>query len=309
MEEDANAILAIPIPQRDVADRVVWTGSKNGVYNVKSGYHYWFNLRYGTVSVPQSVGWKRVWHLKIPQKVKVFIWRFCRNIVPVRKRLSARGLRVPITCPMCLSDIEHMTHLFFDCDFAADCWRHVRLWYEWSAIENACDWLLAQISSTPIEEVTKICIVLWGVWFWRNKKVWESKVVTPAFAMDNSFKVLSEWMEAKKEQVMIRPNGNPEVHQVDHRWQCLGPGAFKINVDASVFPNAQFFSVGMVMRDHLGSFVACKVGSFPMVDTVFEAELVGVKEALSWIKGGQYSNAPVQLETDSLLSVKAILED
>ncbi|XP_074322799.1 uncharacterized protein LOC141659771 [Apium graveolens] len=241
LEEDAIVVLATTIPQRDIADRVVWTGAKNGVYNAKSGYHYWFNLRYGTGSVPQSVWWKRVWHLKIPQKVKVFIWRFCRNVVPVRKRLSARGLN--------------------------------------------------------------------GVWFWCNKKVWESKAVTPAFAMDTNFKVLSEWEEARKKQVMIRPKGNPELQQVDHKWQCPGPEAFKINVDASVFPNAQFFSVSMIMRNHLGSFVACKVGSFPMVDTVFEAELVGVKESLSWIKGGQYSNAPVQLETDSLLSVKAILEN
>lgn len=100
------------------------------MYNAKSGYHYWFNLRYGSVNVPQSVGWKRVWHLKIPQKVKVFIWWFCRNVIPVRRRLSARGLRVPITCPICLTDIEHMAHLFFNCEFAVDCWRLAGLWYD-----------------------------------------------------------------------------------------------------------------------------------------------------------------------------------
>lgn len=121
LEEDAKAILAVSISQRNVADKVVWTGSSNGRYSAKSGYHYWFQLHFGEDNVPQSVGWKRVCHLKIPQKVKVFIWRFCRNVIPVRKRLSAKGVRVPITCPMCMSDIEHMSHLFFDCVFASDC--------------------------------------------------------------------------------------------------------------------------------------------------------------------------------------------
>lgn len=68
--------------------------------------------------MPQSIGWKKVWHLIIPNKVKVFIWKFLRNVIPARKRLSERGIRIGITCPMCLSDIEHMTHLFFECDFA-----------------------------------------------------------------------------------------------------------------------------------------------------------------------------------------------
>ena len=54
------------------------------------------------------------------------------------------------------------SNLFFDCQFAVECWRHVGLWYDWSEVENAHDWLLEKISSAPAEEVTKICIVLWG---------------------------------------------------------------------------------------------------------------------------------------------------
>lgn len=136
---------------------------------------------FGNTTVPQSVGWKKVWHLQLPHKVKVFIWRFCRNVVPVRRRLSARGIRIPITCPMCSIDIEHMSHLFFDCEFAVGCWQHANIWYDWSDVENAHVWLLEKISYAPADEAARISIVLWGVWYWRNKKVWDEKVVTPAF--------------------------------------------------------------------------------------------------------------------------------
>ena len=147
------------------------------------------------------------------------------------------------------------------------------------------------------------------MWFWRNKKLWEGKVVTPAYAMDSSFKMYSEWLEAKKKHVFSPPQRRLEVQMTESKWRIPEPGAYKVNVDASVFPNAPTFSVGMIMRDHLGSFVACKVACFPMVETVFEAEMVGIREAPSWIKEGQFSSTQVLVESDSLLSVKAILED
>lgn len=54
---------------------------------------------------------------------------------------------------------------------------------------------------------------------------------------------------------------------------------------ASVFPNAHTFAVRMVMRDHMGTFIVRKTRCFPSVDSVFEAETVVMREALSWIKG------------------------
>ncbi|XP_074351632.1 uncharacterized protein LOC141690759 [Apium graveolens] len=127
--------------------------------------------------------------------------------------------------------------------------------------------------------------------------------------MDNSFMLYSEWVTARRTQVTFPTQASCVVQKAESKWQVPEPGSYKLNVDASVFPNAQFFSVGMVMRDHLGSFIACKVGSFPMVDSVFEAELIGVREALSWIKEGQYGSAKVLIESDSLLSIDAIQKD
>lgn len=169
-----------------------------------------------------------MWHLKMPHKVKVFIWRFCRNVIPIRKRLSAIGVRVPITYPMCLNDIEHMTHLFFDCDFVGDCWHHVGLKYDWSNVEHAHEWLLEKISTAPTNEVIKICIVMWGVWFWGNKKFWDEKVVTSAFAMDSSFKMYLEWLDAKKKQGVSISQSRPGLEKLEERWQCPEAGVSKL---------------------------------------------------------------------------------
>ncbi|KAL8095122.1 hypothetical protein AgCh_036543 [Apium graveolens] len=79
------------------------------------------------------------------------------------------------------------------------CWNYVNMWFDWSIIEHAHEWLLTKISAESAEIIAKICVILWGVWFWRNKRLWEGKVVTPAYAMESSLKMYSEWHNTKQE--------------------------------------------------------------------------------------------------------------
>ena len=81
LKDDAEAILSIPIPQRTVRDRVVWTHSTDGAYTAKHAYRFWYDAHFGDNGIPQSTGWKSIWHLQLPHKIKVFVWRFCRNVV------------------------------------------------------------------------------------------------------------------------------------------------------------------------------------------------------------------------------------
>lgn len=118
LPEDAKAILMIPIPLHEVHDRVVWADSATGTYTVKEGYRFWYNQNYTTSAITQSKDWIRIWSLLVPHKVKIFIWRFCRNTIPVHWRLSLKGIHLPITCPMCNADVAHVLHIFFDCQSA-----------------------------------------------------------------------------------------------------------------------------------------------------------------------------------------------
>lgn len=63
---DANAILVINVSQRDVGNRIAWSRSKNGMYDVKTGYQLWYNQHYGENLTPQSGGWSLLWKINIP---------------------------------------------------------------------------------------------------------------------------------------------------------------------------------------------------------------------------------------------------
>lgn len=57
-----------------------------------------------------------------------------------------RNREIPIICPMCNNDVEHMLHVFYDCNFIVHCRAHVNLICDMSGVEQAPTWLLQKLS-------------------------------------------------------------------------------------------------------------------------------------------------------------------
>lgn len=72
---------------------------------------------------------------------------------------------------MCNLGIEHLLHVFFDCQFARDCWQYAGRSYDMQDVEYGPDWLVQKLSSVGDDESILIAKALWGIWFFRNKKV------------------------------------------------------------------------------------------------------------------------------------------
>lgn len=88
--DDADNILAIPVPKNQVQDRIVWKYSLDGIYSAKSGYRFWQQQYSDYKKLEVSKGWSKIWKIQVPQKVKIFLWRVCRNNVPVRNLLRGK---------------------------------------------------------------------------------------------------------------------------------------------------------------------------------------------------------------------------
>ena len=69
---------------------------------------------------------KRIWavirKLKIPNKVKVFAWRACNDILPMKMNLVNRRIIADTVCPNCTRFPEIAVHVLWDCDAAQDVW-------------------------------------------------------------------------------------------------------------------------------------------------------------------------------------------
>ena len=144
-----DSILRIPLSYSMPKDKLIWLGNKRGEFTVKSAYHIAFNLletkKGGECSSgdPYKSLWKRLWHLNLPTKVKIFAWRACINGLPTMDAICIRGISNNRVCPICKKDPKCINHAFLSCDFSILVWNQ---WPEnplgmqevrWSFIDSA----------------------------------------------------------------------------------------------------------------------------------------------------------------------------
>ena len=121
--------------------------------------------------------------------------------------------------------------------------------------DSAPSWLLKRLQEDTHDHLVTIAAVLWGIWFARNKRIWEGKVMSPKLAVQGSYKQINEWKDSvKKFQVVSQTRCQRSTTGSIARWKCPAVGSLKVNVDASVFPGSDSFSIGIILRDHTGMF-------------------------------------------------------
>ncbi|KAK6121841.1 hypothetical protein DH2020_044454 [Rehmannia glutinosa] len=88
------------------------------------------------------------------------------------------------------------------------------------------------------------------------------------------------------------------------RWRKPKPMFFKCNVDAALRFDRNTTGIGMIIRDDKGEFVVARTITYPGVFAPKEAEAIGVREALSWIKSLCFHQ--VVVESDAKYVVEGI---
>lgn len=88
-------------------------------------------------------------------------------------------------------------------------------------------WLLRKLSNARDEEITKICVVLWGVWVWKNKRIWEGKAVTAALAMTHSLNHVADCKMSRLKNKEWVQNYQQQAKIHVHKWKPPEPGVLK----------------------------------------------------------------------------------
>ena len=127
--EEGEAIYDIPLSQRQVPDAVYWKHSKDGYFSVRSDYKVARALlKKDDWAEPSSEsGGSRVWaaigKLRIPNKIKVFGWRSCHDILPTRRNLKKKPVLLDESCPFYARFQESTIHVLWECTAAQDIWH------------------------------------------------------------------------------------------------------------------------------------------------------------------------------------------
>ena len=126
--------------------------------------------------------WKRMWHLNIPAKMRIFAWRACMNALPTMLNLQRRGVNCCETCPSCGKEAESISHTILRCDIAKKVWEY---WTECPVVFqpepfDITDTALLILANGTSQDLEIFFGTAWSIHYNRNLAVFESTCQLPA---------------------------------------------------------------------------------------------------------------------------------
>jgi hypothetical protein len=100
-------------------DKFIWELQQNGSFSIKSMYLALIMDNRGRSDMT-------IWKLKVPLKIKIFMWYLKRGVVLTKDNLIRRNWKGDKKCVFCAHP-ETIQHLFFECHFAKFIWSAVQI--------------------------------------------------------------------------------------------------------------------------------------------------------------------------------------
>jgi hypothetical protein len=148
----------------DEPDRFIWALTPTGVYSTKS---YYAELLNGHTQYLR----KYLWKLKVPLKIRIFLWFLHRKELLTKDNLIKRKWIGCKKCVFCDAD-ESVQHLFISCPFARDIWRIIHFTFNIkppSSVGNLFGSWLNGVDKRSKELIrVGTAAVLWAIWNCRN---------------------------------------------------------------------------------------------------------------------------------------------
>ncbi|KAK3188605.1 hypothetical protein Dsin_028166 [Dipteronia sinensis] len=297
--DDTTAIKGIPVGSGSCGDSLIWHYNENGKFNVKSGYWVARNMEVHASSSNSGVStnnswWKKLWNLKIPLKIKIFIWKGCFDWIPTLSNLLSRKLPVEDRCPMCRTVGETTLHALWDC-------KNLKLirrnWIPYEALfrgtyKNFFDLVLDCSICLREDDLEIFCTIVWRVWFLRNARIHGAPSANVCEVVEWATNFLADYKHCHVGTINIGM-----VNRSNVVWPHPPPGYFKVNCDAAMDVKGGRIGFGLVIRDTTGFVLAA---SSQVMEGYFTAQ---VAEAIAILRGVQFSKdcglSPCGFESDA----------
>ncbi|CAA7041304.1 unnamed protein product [Microthlaspi erraticum] len=286
-------------PYTSREDSFVWTGTKNGVYTVKTGYDLMSKIKHKDLYTQAEAQpsmypiYEKCWKVKSTPKIKVFMWKACSGSLAVMERLRTRGIRGDLGCLLCQHELESINHILFECPQARLVWALSNV----PSPENGfCSSLFENLNLFGVmarkdvpEDIRSVPPwVLWVLWKNRNAMVFEGKRFEPHEVVGKAFDDARQWSMAQNRVENIIPATEPVVM----RWSPPETGHFKCNIEFSWSQSKAISGASWVLRDSLGTVLCHSRRSYTNVSTCFDAKIRSWEWALQCMKDMHRENVP-----------------
>lgn len=153
-------------------DRVVWAYTPSDMFSTSSAYKL---LTASTTTgssnqEPQKRFQKAIWHLRVPHKIKHFVWKACHNALPMKCNLARQKIITSKLCELCNEGPEDVLHALWKCEVVEVVWSS----HSWSqkALNppplTFCDLVDCSLQATNDFRKEIFAVLAWCLWNRRN---------------------------------------------------------------------------------------------------------------------------------------------
>lgn len=169
----------MPLSQALRDDKLIWCEEKNSKFNVWSTYYLIQSHRVelkGESSHHHDYDqlWKKIWQLRVPNKVCIFAWWGCKNGLPTLSKLRKKQVAVDSKCNFCHDQEGDLAHALFY-------FLKIREWWytflhDMEAAQQGLIFLklIKWVQGRGENMVfTKFLMISWGFWSRCNSKIFK----------------------------------------------------------------------------------------------------------------------------------------
>jgi hypothetical protein len=223
--------------------------------------------------------WTHLWQVKVPSKLRVFLWRLARCSSPSGDVLHHRDMAPSDVCSI-FGAKDSWKYSLIECNMSKCVWalekEGITDFIGALQEEDARAWLANVLSSLPHEERVRVVVTLWAIWHARRKVIHENIFQEPLSTRDFIDRSVTELG-----MTTTTPGEAKQCGRSPLRWIPPPVGLVNINVDATVSKNSDQAALAAIARDVNGIFIGpSAVVSFGITDPE-SLEAMACQEGLS----------------------------
>ena len=196
--------------------------------------------------------WSDLWRVKVPSKVRVFLWRLAKQSIPTGDVRHHRNMATHNNCSIC-GCADSWRHSLLDCNMARCVWAlqsdALLEFVARAQQEDARGWLQEAMEVLQHDDLVRLTVVLWAIWHARRQVIHENIFQSPLSTHNFVERFLFDLVKAMPKSVN-REGGGTRVP----RWIPPPNGMMKVNVDAALLKNMNVAAMAAVTRDEKGKF-------------------------------------------------------
>ncbi|KAK3230935.1 hypothetical protein Dsin_002816 [Dipteronia sinensis] len=168
--------------------------------------------------------------------------------------LAQRGIQIDVSCPICGKQPETTVHALWSCSAIkgirsmCDSLKNIKVAnnFHFQDIMVLCKNILR------VDEFELLCMVLWIVWYRRNRSIHDSKLLADSEVVPWAAFFIAEYRGAN---IGVTGDVGKEKNP-PQKWSPPSEGKIKMNTDAAIKADFGRVGVGIIFRDSTGNVLA-----------------------------------------------------